>query len=253
MEPTTFFFAGKAAPGYVNAKLIIKLINNIAKTVNEDPQTNKLLQVFFLPNYRVTMAERIIPATNLSEQISTAGTEASGTGNMKFMINGALTIGTLDGANIEMAQEAGRENLFIFGHTEEEIEALRPTYRPMEWVNKDEVIKEAVNLLLSGFFNINEPNIFEPLRKSLFEQGDRYFTFADLAMYRDEHKAASELYHQDKKTWNEKAILNIASSAKFSSDRTITEYATEIWHLDKCPVQKDIHNETALTNAKNLR
>lgn len=253
MEPTTFFFAGKAAPGYVNAKLIIKLINNIAKTVNEDPQTNKLLQVFFLPNYRVTMAERIIPATNLSEQISTAGTEASGTGNMKFMINGALTIGTLDGANIEMAQEAGRENLFIFGHTEEEIEALRPTYRPMEWVNKDEGIKEAINLLLSGFFNINEPNIFEPLRKSLFEQGDRYFTFADLAMYRDEHKAASELYHQDKKTWNEKAILNIASSAKFSSDRTITEYATEIWHLDKCPVQKDIHNETALTNAKNLR
>jgi len=253
MPPITFFFAGKAAPGYVNAKLIIKLINNIAKTVNSDPQTNKQLQVFFLPNYRVTMAESVIPATNLSEQISTAGTEASGTGNMKFMINGALTIGTLDGANIEIAQEVGKENMFIFGHTEQEIETMKGAYNPMEWVQKDPAIKESVNLLLSGFFNINEPNIFEPLRKSLFEQGDRYFTFADLAMYRDEHKLACALYHDDQKEWNRKAVLNIASSAKFSSDRTITEYATDIWDLKKCPVKKDIANETALSNAKSLK
>jgi starch phosphorylase len=252
MEPITFFFGGKAAPGYVNAKLIIKLINNIAKTVNEDPQTNHILRVQFLPNYRVTMAERIIPASNLSEQISTAGTEASGTGNMKFMVNGALTIGTLDGANIEMAQEAGKENLFIFGHTEQQIEALRATYQPKEWIAKDEGIKEGVNLLLSGFFNINEPNIFDPLWKSLFEQGDRYFTFADLAMYRDEHHKATALYHADPKAWNRMAVLNIASSAKFSSDRTINEYAKEIWNLKPCPVQKDIENDTAISNAKSL-
>jgi starch phosphorylase len=253
MTPTTFFFGGKAAPGYVNAKLIIKWINNIAKVVNNDPLTNKYLQVYFLPNYRVTMAESIIPASNLSEQISTAGTEASGTGNMKFMVNGALTIGTLDGANIEIAEEVGKENMFIFGHTEQEIAALKGHYDPYEWVTKDDSIKEAVKLMLSGFFNVNEPNIFEPIRKSLFDQGDRYFLFADLAMYRDAHKAALDLYRDDREAWNRKAVLNIASSGKFSSDRTITEYANDIWHLKKCPVQMNTDKDDAIANAKKLK
>ncbi|MFA6844823.1 MAG: glycogen/starch/alpha-glucan phosphorylase [Sphaerochaetaceae bacterium] len=253
LEPITFFFGGKAAPGYVNAKLIIKLINNIAKTINNDPQVNKLMHVYFLPNYRVSMAEKIIPATNLSEQISTAGTEASGTGNMKFMVNGALTIGTMDGANVEIAQEVGKENMFIFGHTEEQLASMKDSYSPYQWVSKDPVIKEGINLLLSGFFNINEPNIFEPLRKSLFDQGDRYFNFADLAMYKDAHHTACSLYKNNPLEWNRKAVLNIAHSGKFSSDRSVTEYAQEIWHVDKCPVEKDVSNENALENAKKLR
>ena len=253
MTPTTFFFAGKSAPGYVNAKLIIKFINNVSKVVNSDPETRDQLQVFFLPNYRVTLAEHIIPASNISEQISTAGTEASGTGNMKFMINGALTMGTLDGANVEMAEAAGRENMFIFGHTEEEIAALAGTYDPWEWINKDDGIKAMVELVRSGFFNVNEQGIFDPLWSSLFDQGDRYFLFADLAMYRDEHRKALELYRDNQHAWNEKAVLNIASSAKFSSDRTIDEYANEIWHLKKCPVPQNTTVETALLNAKSLK
>ena len=253
MTPTTFFFAGKSAPGYVNAKLIIKFINNVAQVVNNDPQTNKYLKVFFLPNYRVTLAEHIIPASNISEQISTAGTEASGTGNMKFMINGALTVGTLDGANVEMAEEAGKENMFIFGHTEEEISALSGHYNPWDFINADPQIKAMVDLLRSGFFNINEKGIFDRLWSSLLDEGDRYYLFADLGMYRDVHKKALDLYRDDHHAWNEKAVLNIASSAKFSSDRTIDEYAKEIWHLEKCPVPQNTTVETALLNAKSLK
>jgi starch phosphorylase len=249
MAPTTFLFGGKAAPGYINAKLIIKFINNLAKVINADAQANKLLSIHFMPNYRVSMAEKIIPATNLSEQISTAGTEASGTGNMKFMCNGALTIGTMDGANIEIAQEAGDENLFIFGHTEEEISAIKDTYSPYAWVMKDPEIKKTVDLFLSGYFNVNEPGIFDPLRKSLFDNGDKYFHFADLRMYADTHTRARELYAKDMTQWNTKAILNIASSGKFSSDRTINEYANEIWHVEPCPVEKDLDNENALADA----
>ncbi len=249
MPPMTFLFGGKAAPGYVNAKLIIKFINNLAKVVNADAQVNKLLTVQFMPNYRVTMAERIIPATNLSEQISTAGTEASGTGNMKFMCNGALTIGTMDGANIEIAQEAGAENLYIFGHTEEEISKLKGTYDPYSWVSKDPEIKKVVDLFLSGYFNVNEPGIFDPLQKSLFENGDKYFHFADLRMYADTHEKARNLYKGNSSEWNQKAILNIASSGKFSSDRTINEYATDIWHIKPCPVEKDLDSESALEDA----
>lgn len=236
--PTTFLFGGKAAPGYINAKLIIKFINNIARAINSDPQVNKLLQVYFMPDYRVTLAEHIIPATNLSEQISTAGTEASGTGNMKFMVNGALTIGTLDGANVEMDAEVGRENIFIFGHTEQEIAKLASTYKPREWVDKDEEIKSMVSLIESDFFNIDEPNIFEPLRKSLFDYGDRYYLFADLKMYHDTHEKAQALYRDNIQEWNRKAVLNIAASAKFSSDRTIKEYANDIWHIKPCKVKK---------------
>lgn len=248
--PTTFLFGGKAAPGYVNAKLIIKFIGNIAQVINSDPQVNKIIQVYFMPNYRVTMAENIIPATNISEQISTAGLEASGTGNMKFMINGALTMGTMDGANIEIAQEAGKENCFIFGHTEEEITALKPTYNPREWVESDEGIKRVVDLISNNHFSHNEPNIFEPLKKSLLDWGDKYCVFADLRMYNTRHDDATNLYKNNFDEWNRKAIINIASSGKFSSDRTIQEYADEIWHVKACPVKKST-KDTVLEDAYN--
>ena len=236
--PTTFLFGGKAAPGYINAKLIIKFINNIANVINNDSQVNKVLQVYFMPNYRVTMAENIIPATNISEQISTAGTEASGTGNMKFMCNGALTLGTLDGANVEMAEEVGMDNIFIFGHTETQIRELSKDYDPQAWVDKDEEIASMIALIESDYFNIHEPGIFEPLRKSLFDYGDKYFLFADLRMYHNRHSDAETLYRDDQKSWNRKAVINIAGSAKFSSDRTILEYANDIWHVSPCKVKK---------------
>lgn len=202
-----------------------------------------------MPNYRVSMAEVIIPATNLSQQISTAGTEASGTGNMKFMANGALTIGTMDGANIEIAEEVGAENMFIFGNNEEEISALKSTYDPFSAVLANEKIKEMVDLLFSGFFNVNEPNIFEPLRRSLFEEGDRYYLFADLPSYITMHHKARTLYQEDRGEFNRRAVLNIAKSGKFSSDRTITEYAEEIWHVQRCPVERDLNGDTVLADA----
>jgi starch phosphorylase len=247
--PTTFIFGGKAAPGYVNAKLTIKLINNIARTINHDSEVNHLLNVHFLPNYRVTMAEYLIPATDLSQQISTAGFEASGTGNMKFMCNGALTIGTMDGATIEMAEEAGRENMFIFGHSAEEIARMQGNYDPWQWINRDQEIKNAVELFTSGFFNIGEPHIFEPLKRSLLEH-DRYFHFADLRSYADAHSEATFLYHSNQDQWAKKAILNIASSGKFSSDRTITEYANDIWKVRPCPVEKDESSSSTLLSAR---
>ncbi|MGD1821364.1 MAG: glycogen/starch/alpha-glucan phosphorylase [Pleomorphochaeta sp.] len=250
MEPITFLFGGKSAPGYVNAKLIIKFINNLSKTINNDPAVNDVLKVFFMPNYRVSLAEKIIPATNLSEQISTAGTEASGTGNMKFMANGALTIGTLDGANVEMAEEVGKENMFIFGNTEKEIAALAPTYNPYDFILNNDSIKNIVDLVTSGYFNIGEPHIFDQLTKSLLEEGDRYFLFADLDMYNVAHTKARTLYKNNRKEWNQKAILNIAASAKFSSDRTINEYAKDIWNVKPCPVKKAAQKETAVDNAK---
>ena len=247
--PTTFLFGGKAAPGYVNAKLIIKLIGSVAAVINSDPQVNKVLTVHFMPNYRVTMAENIIPATNISEQISTAGTEASGTGNMKFMANGALTMGTLDGANVEMLEEVGKDNIFIFGHTEEGIRNLSNSYNPSAWVENDPEIKSMIELIDSHFFNIHEPHIFEPLRRALFEQGDRYYHFADLRMYHDRHTEAEALYRDNQKEWNRKAILNIAASAKFSSDRTINEYASDIWDVKPCKVKKS-SDDSALLDAK---
>lgn len=253
MEHTTFLFGGKAAPGYVNAKLIIKLINNLAKVINADPVAKDRLSIHFMPNYRVSMAEMIIPATDLSEQISTAGTEASGTGNMKFMCNGALTIGTMDGANVEIAQEVGRENMFIFGNTEEEIAKLSLTYNPYATVMADTRIKAVIDLLFSGYFNVNEPNIFEPLRRSLFEEGDRYYHFADLDMYSEAHRAARDLYTNDRSEWNRRAVLNIAASGKFSSDRTIAQYAKEIWQVESCPVEKDTEEDTALEDAMKRR
>ena len=249
-QPTTFLFGGKSAPGYVNAKLSIKFINNLASMVNMDKSTNKLLQVHFMPNYRVTMAENIIPATNLSEQISTAGLEASGTGNMKFMLNGALTIGTLDGANVEIAQEVGDDNIFIFGHTEDQLAKMRSTYDPYDFILMDDEINSAVNLIRSNYFNASEPDVFEHLFHDIFDCKDRYFIFADLRMYANRHQEALDLYRDDFKSFNRKAIINVASSGKFSSDRTIREYAEQIWNAGSCPVPLNTDVDTSLEDAR---
>jgi glycogen phosphorylase len=248
--PTTFLFGGKSAPGYENAKLSIKFINSVASVINQDNATNKLLQLHFMPNYRVTMAESIIPATNLSEQISTAGLEASGTGNMKFMMNGALTIGTLDGANVEIAQEVGKDNIFIFGHTEDQLAKMRSTYNPYDFINEDEEIKELVTLLKSNYFNSSEPDIFNKLYRDIFDLGDRYFIFADMKMYADRHQEALDLYKNNFKDFNKKAIINVASSGKFSSDRTIREYASQIWNTPSCPVPLNTDIDTSLEDAR---
>lgn len=247
---TVFLFGGKAAPGYVNAKLSIKMISNLSNIVNNDSAVNDKLSVHFMPNYRVTMAERIIPATDISEQLSTAGMEASGTGNMKFMVNGALTIGTLDGANVEMAEAVGNDNIFIFGHTAEEVRKLRENYDPYSFIFADEEIKDMVNLLLSGYFNISEPHIFEPLRQAIFGGGkDRFMLFADLRMYADERQKLSDLYVFDRNEWNRKSVMNIACSGKFSSDRSIAEYASRIWNIKPCPVAHRNGTDTSIEDA----
>ena len=230
-QPTTFLFGGKSAPGYENAKLSIKFINNLSWVINKDRKTREKLQVFFMPNYRVTMAEAIIPATNISEQISTAGMEASGTGNMKFMLNGALTIGTLDGANVEIQQEVGPDNIFIFGHTEDEIASLRSSYNPWDFINSDEEISDAVNLIRSDFFKLGEPDVFKSLFDQIFYNRDHFFILADLRMYSNTHNKALELYKNNFSEFNKKAILNVAASGFFSSDRTISEYAHKIWNI----------------------
>ena len=248
--PTTFLFGGKSAPGYVNAKLSIKFINCLSAVIYTDVSVNKKLKVFFMPNYRVTMAENIIPATNLSEQISTAGLEASGTGNMKFMLNGALTIGTLDGANVEIAEEAGFENCFIFGHTEAQISAMRGNYNPYDFINADDDVRAAVDLIRSNFFNIGEPHAFDQLFADIFNHGDRFFLMADLRMYADRHQEALDLYRDDFETFNRKAIINVASSGKFSSDRTIREYASQIWNTGSCPVPLNPDIDNSLEDAR---
>ena len=181
--PRTFIIGGKAAPGYAMAKLIIKLIHQVAGVINSDAQVNEKMKVVFLPNYRVSLAEKIIPAANLSEQISLAGTEASGTGNMKFQLNGAVTIGTLDGANVEILEEVGKDNIFIFGLTAEEVEQRRPFYSPLDVYNADDEIRRAVQLIERDFFNMMEPGIFRPVTRSLLEGGDYYMLLADLRDY----------------------------------------------------------------------
>ncbi len=228
--PRTFFIGGKAAPGYKMAKDIIKLINNISHVINNDNSVNDKLKVFFLPNYRVSLAEKIFPASEISEQISTAGTEASGTGNMKFMANGALTIGTMDGANIEIAEEVGLENIFIFGLSAKEVKDLLNHYNPEEYFENEE-IKDAVNLIASGYFNFGEPNIFDNITNSILSPYDQYVHLADLTSYAEKQQMLTDLY-KDSKKWNKKAILNVASCGKFSSDRTILEYAKDIWNIN---------------------
>ncbi len=233
--PRTVFIGGKAAPGYRMAKYIIKLINNLSAVINSDPDVNRKLNIYFLPNYRVSLAERIFPAAEISEQISTAGTEASGTSNMKFMCNGALTIGTMDGANIEIAEEVGQENIFIFGLTAEEAAAEQKQYNPQAYLEKDPEIKEAVELLKSGHFNFGEPGIFNDLIASILSPNDPYLHLADLRSYADTQQKLNDLY-KNQKEWNKIALLNVARSGKFSSDRTIREYAEEIWNIQPCPV-----------------
>ena len=231
----TFFFAGKAAPSYRLAKVIIKLINNLAETIDSDPIIRGRLKVLFLPDYSVSMAERLIPAANVSNQISTAGYEASGTSNMKFMMNGALTIGTRDGATIEMAEEAGEENFFLFGLIAEQVAASRSWYKSQWHYDNDPETRAALDLIFSDHFSRNEPGIFAPLRDVLLTHGDYYMHLADLKSYLQADERLCRLY-ADSAGWSRKAVLNIAGSGRFSSDRTIAEYATDIWNAKPCPV-----------------
>lgn len=229
--PRTVIFGGKAAPGYAVAKLVIKLINDVADTVNNDPRVKDLLKVVFVPNYDVSKAEFIVPAADLSEQISTAGTEASGTGNMKLALNGALTIGTLDGANVEIGEEVGDENIFIFGLTADEVASVQAKgYRPLDYYNANADLREVLNMIGSGFFSPTEPDRFKPIIDNLLHRGDQYLLLADYASY-IECQGKVEAAYKDQKQWVKKAVLNVANMGKFSSDRTIAEYAKEIWDV----------------------
>jgi starch phosphorylase len=229
--PRCVVFGGKAAPGYVMAKRIIKLINNIAKVINHDAGIGDRLKVAFLPNYRVSAMEVICPGTDLSEQISTAGKEASGTGNMKFMLNGALTIGTLDGANIEIREEVGAENFFLFGLTAEEVENTRDRYDPWSIIEANEDLRRVMQLLESGHFSQFEPGIFDPIVQAVRSSWDPWMTAADFGSYVDAQKRAAAAY-RNVEQWTRMSILNCASSGKFSTDRTIQEYNRDIWKLD---------------------
>jgi starch phosphorylase len=236
MPARTFFFSGKAAPAYQLAKVIIKFINNLAGTIAGDPAVRERLKVLFLPDYSVSLAERLIPASDVSNQISTAGYEASGTSNMKLMMNGALTIGTRDGATIEMAEEAGEENFFLFGLTADQVTGSRGWYNPhWHYANEPET-RAALDLIFSNHFSRYEPGVFDPLHDALLTHGDYYMHLADLKSYIDADKRLCDLY-ADPDAWARKAILNVAGSGKFSSDRTIAEYANDIWSVKRCPVE----------------
>jgi starch phosphorylase len=236
MPPRTFFFAGKAAPAYRLAKLTIQLIHHVSRVIDEDPTTRGRIKVVFLPNYNVSLAQRLIPASDVSEQISTAGYEASGTGNMKFMMNGALTIGTRDGATIEMAEEAGEENFFLFGLTAEQVAASRGWYSPWWHYEHEQETREALDLIFHDHFSQQQPGLFAPIRESLLDHGDYYMHLADLTSYAQSHQRLAELY-ANTNAWTEMAIRNIAGSGKFSSDRTIAEYAADIWKATPCRVR----------------
>jgi starch phosphorylase len=236
VPPRTFFFSGKAAPAYHFAKLIIKFINNLGATIDGDPAMKGRLKVVFVPDYSVSIAERLIPASDVSEQISTAGYEASGTGNMKLMMNGALTIGTRDGATIEMAAAAGEENFFLFGLSAEEVANSRGWYNPQWHYDNEPETRAALDLIAGNHFSQNEPGVFAPILDVLIRKGDHYLHLADLKSYSEAHVRLGELY-ADQEHWSCKAALNIAASRKFSSDRTIAEYAGDIWHAVPCLVE----------------
>lgn len=234
--PRTVIFGGKAAPGYVAAKRIIHLINAVANLINRDRTINDLLKVVFFPNYGVSQAETIIPGADLSQQLSTAGMEASGTGNMKFALNGALTIGTLDGANIEILDEVGEDNIFIFGHTADElIDIQKHGYSPSRYLEGNEELLKIMDQISSGFFSPSDPGLFRPVYDNLLMQSAPYFVLADYADYIRCQDRVSELF-KDPLAWHKKAILNVARMGKFSTDRTINEYAKQIWGVDPCPV-----------------
>ena len=236
IPPRTVLFAGKAAPAYHLAKLILKLITSIGRIVNADPATRGKLRVEFLPNYSCTLAEHLIPAADVSEQISTAGYEASGTSNMKFMMNGALTVGTRDGANIEIAEEAGEENVFMFGLTTEQVLNSRGWYNPRWHYENEPDTHAALDLIFDNHFSPDEPGIFEPIRDTLLTRGDYYMHLADLSGYVETQQKVAALYG-DQKAWATRAIRNVARSGKFSSDRTIAEYARDIWNAKASPVE----------------
>jgi len=231
----TFLFAGKAAPAYHFAKLVIKFINNLAGTIDGDAAVRGRLNVVFVPDYSVSVAERLIPASDVSEQISTAGYEASGTSNMKFMMNGALTIGTRDGATIEMAAAAGEDNFFLFGLTADQVASSRGRYDPRWHYEHEPETRAALDLIASDHFSRYEPGVFTPLLDSLLRNGDYYLHLADLASYAEAHSRVGALY-TDPEGWTRRAVLNIAASGRFSSDRTISEYAREIWGAQPCAI-----------------
>jgi starch phosphorylase len=229
IPPKVFLFGGKAAPGYFMAKLIIKLINSIGAVVNNDPEINNLLKVVFLPNFNVQIGHLTYPAADLSEQISLAGKEASGTGNMKFTMNGALTIGTLDGANVEILEEVGKENFFLFGLTVDEVQAKKDAgYRPHYYYETNAALRKAIDQISNGYFSDGDTNIFKPLVDNLL-WNDEYMVMADFQSYADCHAKVRELY-MDKDNWTRMSILNVARSGKFSSDRSIADYARYIWN-----------------------
>ena len=234
--PRTFIFGGKAAPGYFMAKLIIKFINSVGEVLNKDPDVGDRLKVIFLPNYNVKQAQWIYPAADLSEQISTAGYEASGTSNMKFALNGALTIGTLDGANIEIRQVVGEKNFFLFGLTAEEVRAQRAAgYHPWDYYNSNPHLREAIDLIQSGHFSHGDVNLFKPLVDTLLKY-DPYMLFADYQAYLDCQERVGEAY-KECHNWTRMSILNTARMGKFSSDRAIREYCKEIWHAKPVKVE----------------
>ena len=242
--PRTFIFGAKAAAGYRTAKLTIKLINTVADVVNNDPSINGKIKVVFIEDYRVSNAEWIFAAADVSEQISTASKEASGTGNMKFMLNGAITLGTMDGANVEIVEEVGKENAFIFGLSSEEVINYenRGGYNPQEIFNNDPDIRKVLMQLINGYYCKNDPEMFRDLYNSLLNtqvssRADTYFILKDFKSYAEAQKKVEEAY-KDEKRWAKMAILNTACSGKFTSDRTIQEYVDEIWHLDKVTLRK---------------
>ena len=235
VQPRTFILAAKAAPGYTMAKRIIRFIHAVAEAVNGHPTVARKLKLVFLPDYRVSLAEKIIPAANVSEQISLAGTEASGTGNMKLMLNGALTLGTLDGATIEICEEAGPENLFLFGLTAEEAEQRRAAYNPRETADRDPEIHAALERIRQNAFSWERPGEFDPILGALLDHGDRYMLLADLRSYIEAQERVDALYRRPQE-WDRKALLNVARAGKFSSDRTIRQYAEEIWRVAPCEV-----------------
>ncbi|UCD10412.1 MAG: glycogen/starch/alpha-glucan phosphorylase, partial [Nitrospinaceae bacterium] len=234
--PRTVIFAGKAAPGYAMAKRIIKLINSVAQTIRQDADMQGRLQVVFLPNYSVSLAKRIIPAADLSQQISTAGMEASGTGNMKLALNGALTVGTLDGANIEILEEVGEDNIFIFGLKADQVAAMRVDhYRPRDIYLGNPELKQAVDMIREGFFNPEDRDLFHGIVHALLDEGDRFMVLADFAEYCRVQKDIEKEFLQTRR-WTKKSIANAANMGKFSSDRTIKDYARDIWGISPCPI-----------------
>jgi starch phosphorylase len=236
MMPRTFLFAGKAAPAYQLAKVIIKFLNNLAGTIDGDPAVRGRLKVVFVPEYCVSLAERLIPASDVSNQISTAGYEASGTSNMKFMMNGALTIGTRDGATIEMAEQGGEENFFLFGLSAEQVAGSRSWYSPYWHYDNEPETRAALDLIFSDHFSRYEPGVFTPLRDTPLVHGDQYMHLADLRSYLEADQRLMGLY-ADQDGWARRAILNVAGSGYFSSDRTIAEYAVDIWNVKSCVVE----------------